>query len=640
MTSTVDLFTYLPGLQVSPNEVLESTLYCQQTLEALFPDTDWRSGTGASDLVIRPTATLLALVNKALVFYFSQNTVSGITDQSTSSYVDALMSNWFATRNLGSQSIISARLFFAIQKNITISSSVFFSPDNVLLFFPPSNLAYTASQLTLDAATQTWYIDIELQGQTAGPQYNISSGNLLYFSNFDPYFLNAQVNFLVQVANSPETNTQFISRVGDTISTRNLINVPSINSNLLAAFPLISGVTPLGLGDPEMIRDMVQVTPTGVSSPMWTHTGGMVDIYCRVPLSIYTMQFTTDAFGNVVLPGAMYQCTRSSISGGSSPDTLLIATGSINTGSSSLTVSSSTGFTVNQNINIVGAGNGGQDLNAEILSILGNALTISTPASTTVSNTAVGPAYTLTNPNTITYTGVSATASGGVAVATSPNHCFAVGRMVTISGDLYNVFNGSWEITAVTRDTFTFNISNQGSVTEGSVLTATGVLPIGDVGFSVRQTLTAGFGAAYANQTVSFNQSVFEGLNGIQTYLGQSANRVLSADLLARGFNIYILDFSIVGYNGPAPSSATALTIITGYLQSLVPGQLIVMGDLLAQLSAGGISSIRTPIDVTYTRYTRDLTPPTMGTIVDTLNPEDPTSIFVVGTINTTSTSA
>src|SRR4051812_41768350 len=191
-----DLYSILPGTQVSDNEILEAELVAIQILQAKYPDTDLREGTGLRDLVIRPAATLLALVNKSLVFYYVQNTLAGVNDDTPQDLVDKIMSNWFLTRKSGTKAVINARLFFARQKDVSLTTDVFFSTDGTLKYFPLSNISVPSASLTFDAFANEYYFDMELTAESEGEDYNISSGSLLYFSNFDPYFLRAEINFL------------------------------------------------------------------------------------------------------------------------------------------------------------------------------------------------------------------------------------------------------------------------------------------------------------------------------------------------------------------------------------------------------------------------------------------------------------
>jgi hypothetical protein len=253
-----DLYSILPGLTPTSDQIQQAELLAVQTLQAQYPDLDLRTGTAVRDLVIQPTAFMMALLEQALNYYFENNTIAGITNDTPSTILDEILSNWFLTRNLGTYAVISVRLYFARQKNVVLSSSTYFSPDNNLLYYPTASTTIPAASMSYDNNLNEWYVDVQLQAASQGTSYNLSSGNLLYFSNFDPYFLSASINYLVTASIAGETNAQFINRASTAISTRNLINNPSIISNLEAEFNYLTQVVPIGYGDPEMVRDQIQ----------------------------------------------------------------------------------------------------------------------------------------------------------------------------------------------------------------------------------------------------------------------------------------------------------------------------------------------------------------------------------------------
>jgi hypothetical protein len=100
--------------------------------------------------------------------------------------------------------------------------------------------------------------------------------------------------------------------------------------------------------------------------------------------------------------------------------------------------------------------------------------------------------------------------------------------------------------------------------------------------------------------------------------------------------NISVLDITIIGYTPLAPSSATCTTVINKYLAGLNPGQSFIMADLLAALFAAGVTTIQTPMGVSFTKYWRDMMTPTTGSatiITDAHNPNDSTNVFILGTL-------
>jgi hypothetical protein len=645
-----DLYSVIPGIQVSDNEVLEAELIAVQILQAKYPDLDLREGTGVRDLVIRPAATLMAMLNKSLTFYFAQNTISGITDDTAQDLLDKIMSNWFLTRKVGSKAVINARLFFARQKDVSLTTDTFFSTDSTIKFFPTANISIPSSQLTFDSFNNEYYYDTDLTAEAEGTTYNLSSGSLLYFTNFDPFFLRGEINFLKSQAIETETNSEFITRANTAISTRNLINNRSITSKMLEDFDALEGVTTVGMGDVEMIRDQVWSYVSTLTPPTaLIHTGGKVDVYCRVPLTSSIVQLTTNGSGIAELGGAVYELLRSQISGSAVADQILYYdTKTVTSLTSASTTATATvtshGYTTGDSITIIGATPTGYNGTFTITNTGVNTFTypvvagLTSPATGTITSNKPVP-YTVANKYSLTQTLTSITQAAGLATATLNSHGISAGRWVLISGATPSGYNGWKLVTNATQNTFNFAVSNGLSSPATGTIGVTATKPESDFGFSNKSVQTIDFGVGNANKTASFTTKTFQNVDGLQTYLEDQDRRVLCADMLARGYNLYLLTINIVGYNGPAPDSTACADIVNSYLSGLAPGELFIMADLTAKLNTAGIVTIKTPIDVTYRYFHRDLITPVTGSITDFFDTNDRTALFVLETLTTSNLS-
>lgn len=649
-----DLYSVISGIQPSQQDILEAELLAKQILEAKFPDLDLREGTGIRDVVIRPAAFLLALCKTGFDYYFSQNTLDKIDDTSPQELVDDLLSNLFLTRNTGSYAVVNVRLYFARQKAITLSNTISFSTDGDLLFFPTVSGSYPIAAMQFDAFQNEWFIDVDLIAGEKGSAYNISSGSLLYFSNFDPYFLHGEINYLSQASTEPETNLEFIGRAKSAISTRNLINRPSVDSILRSEFNYLSRIKPVGAGEPEMYRDqinvngsngitrvatsmiltdgnskmlinltghgvilgqLVDVVETGTSltklvlkrvrvtdvvdgnffkvnmpitvsggtflppsitpvdENIYVHQGGSVDIYCSETTTPSLVKLTLDSSGSALVSGPVYALSRSLVPEGAA-DTL-------------------------------------------------------------------GPSvpYTIRVPGQVTDHNVffSQVGDGTIRVA-QQNHCMVLGRMVKVY-DWPTAGGSSYLTVSAVIDSDNFVVGRHLPLytpSPGPAPSLTYIAASSDVGFSDRQGIYLDFGSTYAGLTCTMRIDKFDHLDSLQSYLELSESRVLCADYLARGFDIYVLNIGLVTYDTALPSTGYATSLINKYLKSLAPGQDLILSDLVAVLTSdGGIAGLKTPIDVSYTFYTKDLFPGKPGTVVDVLVPENSTSIYVLGNVTT-----
>jgi hypothetical protein len=657
-----DLYTVIAGIQPDQQDIVEAELLAKQILEANFPDLDLREGTGVRDLVLRPSSFLLAICKKGFDYYFAQNTIANVDDTTPPELVDNILSNLFLTRNLGSQAVINVRLYFARAKAVTLTTSTSFSTDGTTLFFPLISYTYPANSLILDLYQNEYYLDVDLLAADTGSQYNISTGSLLYFSNFDPYFLHGEINYLKQASTDPETNSIFISRASTAISTRNLINKPSIDNLLRQDFNYLNRIQVIGAGDAEIFRDQVEVagsvgvgvtgtsmvlsdgdttitvtltdhgfledqlvdvvesgggTPlvvkrqpistvinqdsfkvvlpvtiaprallapivSAVEEDIFVHQGGAADIHCGEVLEEKRVQYTLDANGQCKVYGPVYKLEQSDVSEGPDPDT----------------VTYPTAFTYSFS---------GYSTRADVTLVQG-----------------AGPDYVLT--------------------LTIPSHCLTVGRMVKTVGWPGNSYGAdSYQIVTeiVDQDTVILGENLPNYVSQGALSTSYSiefVAPSKDVGFSDRQELTLDFGIGEANEKVTMVLSQFVNLDSIQSYLDVPEHRVISADLLARGFDICILDIDLVVYDIVAPTTGEIYTIADNFLKTLLPGQEFILADLTSEITAKGISKLQTPIGIAYSYYTKDLFPVQTGTTTDVIKPLNSTTIFLVGDVQTSFT--
>lgn len=641
-----NLYSIIQGLEVSADEIMQAELLAERILEAKYPDLDLRQGTGLRDLVIRPSATLLAMMNRALAYYFSQNTLTGVTDSSPTEIVDNILSNWFLERKAGKKSVINARMYFATKKNVSIGTETFFSPDNTKKFYPLTTYSFSPSDLIYESFSGEYYADIDLVADKEGSEYDLTSGSLLYFSNFDPYFLRGEINYLQEMATVTETNTQFISRAKTAISTRNLINVPSIDAKLKENFDYITSVTSVGFGDPEMYRDRILVTTPYTLDPVLIHIGGKTDVYTRVPLEIQVYQYPTDVNGVCSIQGPYLEIARSTFSGGSSEDTLpmnrqkpieaLVASGT--TATATIT---GHGFLVGEVVTISGATPAEYNGSFTIKGVSDpNTFTfiLATAPASAASGTIIASVpvrFTVRYPSQVTLP-ATLTKSGDSVTLTCVNHGAMAGRYVGIKGANPVGFNGYFKIQSVTKDTIT--VTNTNGTLPATPLAEPSIVvvnPMSDAGLSPNQLIEVDFGPAYANKTVSFTVTGYQGLAGIQNFLTSQDRRVLASDPLARGYNVYRLTIHIVGYNGAAPSSALCGQVATSYMESLDPGAPFIMADLISKLNDNGVETIKTPIGISYRYFNRDNIPYQTGTITDFLDPQDSTAIFMLENLTT-----
>lgn len=649
-TNSVDLLSVISGIQVSDNDILQAELLLSQTLLAKDPTLDIRTGTALRDISIRPSATLLAVINKALVYYWTQNSLSSVDDTTPTVFVDKILGNFFMSRFTGESTIINVKLFFAKAVNVTLTTDMYFSVDNTNKYFPIVSATYAGSQLVYDPSSNQYYLSVDLQAETPGISYNISTGSLIYYSNFNPYFLHGEISYLKTIAKDPETNTEFISRAQNSISTRNLINRPSITSNIMDNFSIVSEVYSVGMTDPEMVRDKVIVTPPTPATPIWVHLGGRTDVYCRVPLVSSLLQFETNSSASVPITGAIYKAAISNISGGGNTDTIDVTSTLSITNDNLTTATPSSVSNIGTVATIVSAVNGlsvGErfTLSGAIPSFFNGTYLVTSTVDQDTFTYEIGPQSNTTASveGTLQYVtrdldvGFSYDQAITIHIGNDPPK--DVTSVVWNTGVVTITFTTphGYTVGSTIDQIFLDGVDNYAGYHSTLTVADASSLTFLDANNYTVVCTSATSSRVRSNESVSLELYYFQDLDGIQTYLTDSSNRVLAGDQLSRGCNITMLTIDITGYGPTAPSQGTSTTVVTEYLSSLGIGQSFIMADLLAKLYEVGITTIKTPLSVTYTKYWRDLLGTTSGIITDALNPDDSTNIFMLEVLTTDS---
>lgn len=643
-----DLYSVIAGIEPDQQGILEAELLARQILAAQFPDLDLREGTGVRDLVIRPSAFILALCKKGLDYYFSQNTVAGVDDTTSTGIVDGLMSNLFLIRNEGTFAVINARLFFARNKAITISTTTSFSTDGTLLFFPVSAVSLPANALSYDQYQDEYFIDIDLIAAAKGTDYNISSGSLLYFSNFDPFFLHGEINYLSQESTAAETNTQFITRGRSAISSRNLINTPSIEYNLTSNFNYIDHLTSVGAGDQYMHRDQIYVRGSQ-GQTKFTTSAVLVSSNTKIQMGVTSHAYIVGQTINAIETGTGGLVLQSAVISSIVDANNFVVDIGFSTGSRALNQFSLYSIDPDSYVHAGGMVDvyvGDTVLSHPItlhLDVSGKAIIPGPVYSVSQINGTVGDTISYPTAFTTSFAGyatrgditISQDSSTHIITVVVENHPLTIGRLVQLTNFPINGTTSTFPVSAVVDGNTVFlgnsylpiySISGTNSVLRY-------VDPRLDTGFSESQVLTADFGLGSANGIVTVAASSFDKVANVQTYLSQAENRVLCGNLLARGFDIYVLDMTLFSYENPLPTTGAVADILTPYLAGLTPGVDLIVSDLMAALNEGGITSLATASTISYHLYTKDLFIPVVSTVADVLRVTSGLCVFLLGSV-------
>jgi len=251
---------------------------------------DTGSGVPTTGLLIEPLSVILQPVIDELSVVQASSSILTILESSDpdsfpEDIVDGLASNAFVDRNPGEIGSDVMRIrFFEPQQ--------FEAQQGVLIFRGPSGQRFTnsesfvvtSSEMSLNKDGSLYFADIPIVSLEEGEDFNVSSGAITSMEAEPSGVANVTNLFGILDGRDRETNTELIDRIKVAVTVRALVTGRGIIVTLTENFSTIEEITPVGFGDPEMMRDIVYNV----------HIGGNSDVYVKT--SNFTSGFK-DFFG-------------------------------------------------------------------------------------------------------------------------------------------------------------------------------------------------------------------------------------------------------------------------------------------------------------------------------------------------------
>lgn len=277
------------AIEVAAQDVTDAESFLEEYLSDKVTNGDYTDGSALRDLVIKAIAFNFAYLRKTadqIKVRQSLLTINEIdtTDDSESAddAVDEILSNWFASRNQGAYVRVTAYGHATQAIDITIRTDAVFYKTAELPFLLDNNdedLFVPAESLValFDSSGEvTDYIfPIPLIAELPGKDFEIEAGAFASFDSFNPYVTRIETLEKASGGEDVEESTDYLSRVQNLITVRNLINARSNDAVLRDEFEDIKGIATIGMGDGEMIRDLVREPATGLE----LHVGAHMDMF-------------------------------------------------------------------------------------------------------------------------------------------------------------------------------------------------------------------------------------------------------------------------------------------------------------------------------------------------------------------------
>lgn len=285
-------------IEISPADAAAAEEFLATVVAEAIPSGRFGDGTALRDLVIKGLSIVAAQFRKENNIVQSQQSFLRLRelaasrteaelDPSVAIAADSLASNWFLTRGTGGYARGLLQVTVTRKQDYPLPRTARFLYDRTLAFFPDNaaDTVISASALSpvLDFSGNTvaYTFTLRVVAAQTGEAYNVFPSTWAGTGDFSPYV--TRVNNLTRFeGGSPrQTTLEMIDSAENAISVRNLINDRSIQATLPSKFSYIRRIVNIGMGDPEMQRDLI----TGLAAGTSLHVGGHFDVYLDLAAS-------------------------------------------------------------------------------------------------------------------------------------------------------------------------------------------------------------------------------------------------------------------------------------------------------------------------------------------------------------------
>jgi len=276
-------------ITVSEQDLKLADVFLTAYLQDKIVDADFSEGSVLRDFVVKAFAYIFAYLEKERKITRDRQSLLSLSTlpegESIDDAVDALLSNWFLTRRTGTASTVTVVLNFSQAVDVTLAPTTRFFRTKTQVFTPQitETTVIPASQLspTINASgVITGYsCVVTMVAADAGTTGNVVPGKFVSADPFNNFFLYAENLTDGEGGKDVETSTELLARAPTAISIRNLVNSRSIDTVLKDRYQNLSSVRVIGMGEPEMMRDLSTESVAGLHM----HVGGYTDIFVQLP---------------------------------------------------------------------------------------------------------------------------------------------------------------------------------------------------------------------------------------------------------------------------------------------------------------------------------------------------------------------
>lgn len=584
-------------------------------LQESNPEVMVEPGTANYDILINPLATILQPLYDEIQTIKSWQSLTNY-DNMPEEELDALVANYFVTRNEGSKAIGTVRVLFESPVAVTFSKFTRFYTRSNLGFVPRAVTTVSADTMSFSQQGSYYYVDLSVEAESEGTEYNILSNQIIGADSTPTNFVQVSNSTAFSGGEDRETNYQLYRRAQDAISVRNLGTKRGIRFLLLEQFPSISDIEVVGFGDAEMERDLVpygytttitttqlvsgdQVVTVGSTTATganYIHAGGKADIY------INTLGFSENHLDVVGIVPSIPIVLSSSL-----PyvvDVPLIRVKDIER--LDPTYLTGTGLYIPYahpiDVRVLRDFSYSRDDYAMERSVGVVRLFFDRPTSCTVNENTV---FTSENGQTFTPVQTQTIAASGMRLNTGQNITMTEmdTNIVYNQNIVYYYFDVSVKSDSVGNDDSLLNDGDgllmTGHTTEGWSISSQDE----ELAFSTEDVLNLSFTTTYNNgiavsgESIRIHYEYAPVVEDAQEYVDDDDTRIVTSDLLVKHFQPAYVDMAI-SYESETATEDAIETAVREFINAIPQGEYFEMSDLINLLYERGADRVQTPIEV------------------------------------------
>ena len=226
-------------------------------ISAYDPTLDLTDSSSLTDLLINPGSAFFDPTISQLNFLLNNLGLQDPVNMSTDE-VDAILSNFLIPRNAGSNASGYVELLYLVPQSVTIPPGTIFSTSDGVQFQNTQTIYVPLNVVQSNAWNYPYYSSgpVPVTAVLPGANGIISPGIINSTTLTDaPSRVTNPAAFAG--GSDTESNTDYVARVLTEVISGALGSAASITSTLLKTYPTIENVQVRGMGDPEMLRDIV-----------------------------------------------------------------------------------------------------------------------------------------------------------------------------------------------------------------------------------------------------------------------------------------------------------------------------------------------------------------------------------------------